>query len=36
MGKLVSIFADVNEGREKREESLALMQATNWAWKHMQ
>jgi hypothetical protein len=29
MVKLVSIFADVNEGREKREESLALIQATN-------
>jgi hypothetical protein len=32
--KLVSIFADVEEREEEREENLALMQTTNWTWNH--
>jgi hypothetical protein len=32
--KLVSTFADVEEREEEREESLALMQTTSWAWNH--
>jgi hypothetical protein len=34
IAKLVSIFADVEEKGEEREESLALMQATSWVRKH--
>jgi hypothetical protein len=34
IAKLVSIFADVEEREEKREESLALMQATSWVRNH--
>jgi hypothetical protein len=33
--KLVSIFVDVDERGEEREESLALMQAINWTQNHM-
>jgi len=28
--------ADMEERREEREESLALMQATNWTWMYRQ
>jgi hypothetical protein len=31
---LINVFADVEEKRKGREESLALMQATSWAQKH--
>jgi hypothetical protein len=34
IAKLVSIFADVEERGEEREESLALMQATSWTRNH--
>jgi hypothetical protein len=33
IAKLINIFADVEEKKE-REESSALMQAISWAWKH--
>jgi hypothetical protein len=34
IAKLVSIFADVEERGEEREESSALMQAINWTRNH--
>jgi hypothetical protein len=34
IAKLVSIFADGEEREKKREENLALMQATSWARNH--
>jgi hypothetical protein len=34
IAKLINGFADAEERKKKREESLALMEATSWAHKH--
>jgi hypothetical protein len=36
IAKLINIFADVEERRKKREESMAFMQTLSWTRKHIQ